>query len=76
LHSAPPSDQPLLSPDDDLATVLRIIRTEGGRTTQKEIRKQLPLSEAKVSLIIAEMEAKGLIQKIRKGRGNIIILKS
>ena len=63
------------SADTDLETVLRILSSEGGRATQKEIRKQLPLSEAKVSLIIAELEAKGKIEKIKKGRGNIIVLK-
>jgi len=51
-----------------------IIKKEDGRTTQKEIRKQLPLSEAKVSLIITELEEKGVVKKIKKGRGNVIIL--
>jgi uncharacterized membrane protein len=60
----------------DLGTVLKIIKEEGGRTTQKDIRKKIPLSEAKVSLMISELEAKGKIEKIKKGRGNIIILKS
>ncbi len=48
---------------------------ENKRITQKDIRKQIPLSEAKISLIIAELEHKGLIEKIKKGRGNILILK-
>jgi uncharacterized membrane protein len=61
--------------DDDLKKVLDILKAEGGRTTQKEIRKHIPLSEAKVSLIITEMEVKGMVEKIKKGRGNIIILK-
>lgn len=59
---------------DDLHKVLSIIKSQGGRTTQKEIRKNMPLSEAKVSLIIAELEDNGTIRKIKKGRGNIIIL--
>jgi len=59
----------------DIEGVIKIIRDEGGRTTQKEIRKKLPLSEAKVSLMISELEAKGMIEKIKKGRGNLIILK-
>ncbi|MDO8480249.1 MAG: hypothetical protein Q7S65_00370 [Nanoarchaeota archaeon] len=59
----------------DLETVLRIIKEEGGRATQKDIRRRLPLSEAKVSLMITELEAKGKVQKIKKGRGNIIVLK-
>ncbi len=61
--------------DNDLKNIMGIIKSEGGRTTQKEIRKQIPLSEAKISLMIAELEHKGIIEKIKKGRGNIIILK-
>ena len=60
---------------NDVQQIIKIIREEGGRTTQKEIRKQIPLSEAKISLMIAELEHKGVIEKIKKGRGNIIILK-
>lgn len=55
--------------------ILEIIKKQGGRTTQKEIRKQIPLSEAKISLVITELEHKGLVEKIKKGRGNVIILK-
>ncbi|MBS3096491.1 hypothetical protein J4480_03560 [Candidatus Woesearchaeota archaeon] len=61
--------------DDDLNQLIKIIKNEGGRATQKEIRKQIPLSEAKISLMIAELEHKGIVEKIKKGRGNIIILK-
>lgn len=61
--------------DDYLSRIIKIIRQEGGRATQKEIRKQIPLSEAKISLMIAELEHKGIVEKIKKGRGNIIILK-
>jgi len=55
--------------------VLDFIKQEGGRTTQKEIRKKFPSSEAKISLIISELEHKGIVKKIKKGRGNIIVLK-
>ena len=58
----------------DLREVIEIIEKGGGRTTQKDIRKQHPMSEAKVSLMIAELEEKGIVKKIKKGRGNIIIL--
>ncbi len=60
---------------DYLNQMIGIIKKEGGRTTQKDIRKQIPLSEAKISLMIAELEHKGVLEKIKKGRGNIIILK-
>ena len=61
--------------DDELRKLINIIKKEGGRATQKDIRKQIPLSEAKISLMIAELEHKGVVEKIKKGRGNIIILK-
>jgi len=54
--------------------VLSFIKKNGGRVTQKDIRKQFPVSEAKVSLVITELEDKGLLKKIKRGRGNIIIL--
>jgi uncharacterized membrane protein len=60
---------------DDLQRVIKIIESQGGRTTQKEIRKHMPYSEAKVSLIITELEAKGIVEKFKKGRGNIVVLK-
>lgn len=62
--------------ESDLGQIIKIIKNEGGRATQKEIRKQIPLSEAKVSLMIAELEHKEIVEKIKKGRGNIIILKA
>ncbi len=60
----------------DLAhEVLAVIKREGGRMTQKELRKHLPHSEAKVSLVVAELVAKGKLEKLKKGRGNILVLK-
>lgn len=61
--------------DDETKKYLEFIKKEGGRTTQKEIRKNFPMSEAKISLIITELEHKGKVQKIRKGRSNVVILK-
>ncbi len=59
----------------DLSEVLEVIRSEGGRITQKELRKRLGYSEAKMSLVIADLERRGLVEKVKKGRGNIIFLK-
>lgn len=59
---------------DDLKEVIEILSRSDGRITQKDLRGKLRCSEAKVSLMIADLEARGLIQKIKKGRGNIIIL--
>lgn len=58
----------------DLEDILAFVRKEGGRTTQKDLRKAIPYSEAKISLMIAELESQGKLKKIKKGRGNIIIL--
>ena len=54
--------------------VLSLLRQNEGRLTQKELRKNLPLSEAKISLVLTDLEAQEKIRKIKKGRGNIVIL--
>jgi uncharacterized membrane protein len=59
----------------DLQQILSFIKQHGNRTTQKDIRKHFPSSEAKISLIITQLESEGKIKKIKKGRGNIIVLK-
>lgn len=59
---------------NELDELIKFIKKEGGRTTQKDIRTNFPQSEAKISLMIAELEDKGIIKKIKKGRGNIIVL--
>jgi uncharacterized membrane protein len=58
----------------ELDEIVAFVRKEGGRTTQKELRSVLPYSEAKVSLMIAELESIGRLKKIKRGRGNIIVL--
>lgn len=60
---------------EDLFEVVEIIKKEGGRISQKELRKKLGYSEAKMSLIIADLERRGVVEKVKKGRGNIIFLK-
>ncbi len=58
---------------EELQKILEFVEKEGGRTTQKDIRKNFPYSEAKISLMIDDLEAKGLVKKIKKGRGNLIL---
>ena len=60
--------------DEDSQNVLKILRENEGRMVQRDIRKILNFSETKMSLIIAELEACGLIKRIKKGRENIIKL--
>ena len=59
-----------------LENAVEIIKRHDGRINQKDLRKEMMyLSEAKVSLIVTELEHKGKVEKIKKGRGNVIILK-
>ncbi len=70
-----PSEKPKASQADELQLIVNHLKKEGGRTTQKELRKLFTSSEAKMSLMVAELEHRGVLEKIKKGRGNILILK-
>jgi uncharacterized membrane protein len=59
---------------NDLKEVMDVIMKSGGRINQVELRHSLPYSEAKVSLMISDLEDRGLVRRIKKGRGNIIVL--
>lgn len=70
---APPKKRERLPPD--LKQVIKVMKRNEGRMTQLELRKEIPLSEAKVSLMITDLESRGLVRRIKQGRGNILILK-
>lgn len=83
--SEAPSDsiapQPIAMPKteelpEDLNDLYNIIMKKGGRVTQKEVRGEMKCSEAKVSLMLDDLQDRGYIKKIRKGRSNIIIAES
>lgn len=57
---------------EDLKELLELIRASGNRITQRELRKKSPYSESKVSLMLSDLEERGLIEKFKRGRGNII----
>jgi uncharacterized membrane protein len=59
----------------DLKSIIAILKQEDGRTTQKELRRHIPCSEAKMSMMLTELEHKGKIERIKKGRANLIVLK-
>ncbi len=60
---------------EDLTQILKILKESGGRATQKELREKTGWSEAKLSLVLTDLERRGLIEKYKKGRGNVIFLK-
>lgn len=54
--------------------IYEFIKQNQGRITQRDIRKNFSISEAAVSLILTELENENKIKKIKRGKGNIIIL--
>ncbi|MCZ7381156.1 MAG: hypothetical protein O8C64_06255 [Candidatus Methanoperedens sp.] len=58
---------------EDLREIYGLLLKKGGRVTQKDLRKEVKYGEAKVSLMIADLENRGLVKKIKRGRANIII---
>lgn len=60
----------------DLQNVMEIIRDQNGQIAQKDLRTILRCSDAKVSLMLVDLEKRELIEKFKKGRGNVVILKS
>ncbi len=60
--------------DEFNAKLLLILKDEGGRASQKTLRKKLGLSEAKVSMMVAQLESEGKVKKIKQGRANIVVL--
>jgi uncharacterized membrane protein len=73
LEESAPKRKPPLSVD--LQEVVDVIRGNGGRITQKDLRSRLKYSEVKVSLLLSELEKKDLIKKLKRGRENILILR-
>ncbi|MDD5331279.1 MAG: hypothetical protein PHE43_00440 [Candidatus Nanoarchaeia archaeon] len=59
---------------EDLENLIELLKKHNGRMTQKEIRKELFLSEAKISLMVTELESLNKVKRIKKGRTNVIIL--
>jgi uncharacterized membrane protein len=58
---------------NDLVALLRIIHENGNRITQRELRKKSPyISESRISVMLADLEERGLIIKFKHGRGNVI----
>ena len=59
----------------DLQEILDFIHSQGGRANQKDIYKKFNYSEAKISLMLDDLESRELVQRIKKGRGNLILQK-
>lgn len=62
--------------DEEEKKVLEILRNSEGMRNQKELREIMKCTEAKMSLLISGLEAQGYVKRIKKGRENIVKLKS
>ena len=81
VSNEPVTQQPTTMPKttelpEDLNELYALIVKKGGRVTQKDLRADMKCSEAKVSLMLDDLEDRGYVKKIRKGRSNIIIAKN
>ena len=60
---------------EELEKIIEEIRKEDGRILQKDLKKRLPWSEAKVSMMLSELEEMGIVKRIKKGRAKIVVLR-
>lgn len=64
-----------IEPDDVTKDkILALIKEAKGQISQMHIRKQIPLSESKISMLLSDLEKEGKIQKVKNGRVNMIVL--
>ena len=75
LKKTPHVEQEPESTDPLQKRILSIIQSHGGSMPQKAIRKEVRFSQAKVSMVLSTMQQEGLIERIKKGRINIIRLR-
>ncbi|MDA0525544.1 helix-turn-helix transcriptional regulator [Methanococcoides alaskense] len=74
-------DEDLTYPEDmkdlpsDLQEIVKILLSNDGRMTQKDLRSKIDYSEGKVSMMLNDLEKNGWVEKRKEGRGNIIFLK-
>jgi uncharacterized membrane protein len=52
--------------------ILDIIRAKGGKCLQKALYTDMDMSQAKVSLILTNLEERGLVRRFREGRENVV----
>lgn len=52
--------------------VLDVIRRKGGSCPQKDLYTEFDMSQAKVSLLLNNLEERGLVRRFREGRENVV----
>jgi len=59
----------------DLGRILQIIDKAGGRIAQKDVYRSVEWSESKVSLMLDDLEARGIVYRVKKGRAKVVFRK-
>ena len=54
--------------------VVKVLRSNGGSAYQSAITEQCRFSKAKTSQLLSALEAKGVVQRYKKGRDKIVNL--
>jgi uncharacterized membrane protein len=57
---------------DDEEEMLEIIRAKGGSCPQKDLYTESGMSQAKVSLVLSNLEERGMVKRFREGRENVV----
>ena len=60
---------------EDERKVYEIIKSKGGKVYQSSLPARTGYSKVKITRILDKMESKGLIERVRKGMSNMIVLK-
>ena len=69
--TVPLSEEEILSLEEK---IIQLLKTSGGEQYQSEIVKNLGLPKSTVSATLNDLHKRGIIQKIKKGRENLIRL--
>jgi uncharacterized membrane protein len=72
-ESTVPLTMTLLETEEE--KVIKVLRSNGGSAYQSAITEQCKFSKAKTSQLLTALEAKGLVQRYKKGRDKIVNLK-
>jgi uncharacterized membrane protein len=59
----------------DADQVIEVLREMGGSAFQKQIVERTGFSKAKVSEILSALEKNGVIEKVKIGRSQLIVMK-
>lgn len=61
--------------DDDEKLVYSLIKTKSGSVYQTELIKETQFSKVKITRVLDRLEAKGIIERRRRGMTNLVVLK-